>query len=203
MPTLSASTAASFVMSSITVLWLSSVPVGDHRISCVLGDHHRPCGTSAPRCSCASTTLSSTVRRPPSQLHSKHAGGTDRHGVAWPRISAAYVDSETHLSLLWTAWSQAAFSATSPLTMPLTYGRFCRRCGLGSTGSDVCHLRIRPRRTSSRIPCPLSWPQPTSHRARLRGHPWTRPQPQPPARRIAGAAAAVRFPGVRVGSRQG
>ena len=46
--------------------------------------------------------------------------GVNRNAVAEPQLGAAYTDSERHLSLLWTAWSQAPFSATSPFTMHLT-----------------------------------------------------------------------------------
>jgi hypothetical protein len=44
----------------------------------------------------------------------------NRNAVARSRLGAAYADSERHLPLLWTAWPQASFSATSPFTMILT-----------------------------------------------------------------------------------
>ncbi len=46
--------------------------------------------------------------------------GWNLNAVARSQLGAAYTDSERHLSLLWTAWSQAPFSATSPFTMHLT-----------------------------------------------------------------------------------
>ena len=44
----------------------------------------------------------------------------NRHAIARFRLGAAHPDSERHLSLLWTAWSHAPFSATSAFTMILT-----------------------------------------------------------------------------------
>ena len=74
--------------------------------------------------------------------------GRNRNAVARPRLGAAYTDSERHLSLLWTAWSQAPFSATSPFTMHLTYGTFCQRHRM-----RVCR--------SGRI-CAIGHPMPTA-----------------------------------------